>query len=166
MTSSAVSGAPPWNFTPWRILKVHTSPAALGDQLSASTGVSLSCWSDRHRYSPVWASMSRPPWSATVSGLIEAVGTTMPALITAPDEPAPVLPPVVAGVVEVLELPHAEITAPRMGSEMPTTVPRTSKSRREIRPAANSSMMWLAISPWPARSWSSRSLSGFTGDPP
>ena len=31
--------------------------------------------------------MSRPPWSATVTGLIAAVGTTMPALITAPGAP-------------------------------------------------------------------------------
>ncbi len=152
----AVSGAPPWNFTPWRILNVHTSPAALADQLCASTGTRLSDWVDRQRYSPVWASMSRPPWSATVSGLIAAVGTTMPALIVAPLEPVPVPPPVWVDEVE-LEPPQAVMMAPRMGSERPTTVPRLRKSLREILPAANSSMMWFAMSPWPARNWSSRS---------
>ena len=69
----------------------------VGRPAVASTGFSVRCWSDRHRYSPVWASMSRPPWSATVSGLIAAVGTTMPALIVAPAAPAPVLAAVLAG---------------------------------------------------------------------
>src|SRR6185295_3792812 len=87
-TSSAVSAWPLWNLTPWRILNVHTSDLLFGVQLVASTGVRVSVWVDRHRYSPVCASMSRPPWSATVTGLMAAVGVTMPALITAPALPA------------------------------------------------------------------------------
>ena len=90
-TSSAVSAAPLWNFTPWRILNVHTSAVELGVQLVASTGLRVRVWSDRHRYSPVWASMSRPPWSATVTGLIAAVGTMIPTLMVAPDLPAELL---------------------------------------------------------------------------
>jgi hypothetical protein len=38
------------------------------------------------------------------------------------------------------ELPHAERMAPSTGSDIPTTVPFVMKSRREILPAANSSM--------------------------
>jgi hypothetical protein len=45
------------------------------------------------------------------------------------------------------ELPQAESTAPSTGSDTPTIVPRRMKSRRDIRPAANSSMTWFAISP-------------------
>ena len=155
-TSSAVSGAPLWNLTPWRILNVHTSALLFGDQLVASTGLRFSVWPDRHRYSPVCASMSRPPWSNRTTGLIAPVGVTMPALITAPalpaaeadDEPA-------AGLDELLLLQAARID-PTSGAEMPTTLARRMKSRRDIRPAANSSMMWLAISPWPWRRRPSR----------
>ena len=101
--------------------------------------------------------MSRPPWSATVTGLIAAVGTVIPALITAPAAP-------VAEAVELLVdeadddelLLQAAMIDPSSGTEMPTTVPRRTKSRRDSRPAANSSMMWLAISPWPWRRRASR----------
>jgi hypothetical protein len=62
----------------------------------------------------------------------------IPALIVAPALPAPPVPEVL-GVV-VLELPHAEMTAPSTGSDIPTTAPRRRKSRRESRPAAYSSM--------------------------
>src|SRR3954467_9477905 len=48
-TSSAVMGVPSWNFTPWRILKVHTLPSAFGFQLSASRGWSWSLLSDHDR---------------------------------------------------------------------------------------------------------------------
>ena len=133
-----MSGWPLWNFTPWRILNVHTSAVELGVQLVASTGCSVRCWFEKARYSPVWPSMSRPPWSATVSGLIVAVGTTIPALIVAPAAPAPELDEVLG--VEELELPQAEMTAPSTGSDIPTTAPRRRKSRRESRPAAYSSM--------------------------
>ena len=86
-TSSAVSAWPLWNLTPCLILNVQTSDLPFGVQLVASTGFRVSVWVDRHRYSPVCASMSRPPWSATVTGLMAAVGVTMPALITAPGVP-------------------------------------------------------------------------------
>ena len=36
--------------------------------------------------------------------------------------------------IVVLELPHADSTAPSTGSDIPTTEPRRMKSRREIRP--------------------------------
>src|SRR6202034_3352644 len=156
-TSSAVSALPLWNLTPWRILNVHTSAVEFADQLSASTGFSTRVWVDRQRYSPVWASMSRPPWSATVSGLIAAAGTTMPALMGAPALPAALgLPDPDADVdVDVVDGddPQAVRIASITGMEMPMTVPRRMNSRRESRPAANSSMTWLAISPWPRLKW-------------
>ena len=74
--------------TPCRILNVQTSAVELGVQLVASTGVRFRVWPERHRYSPVCPSMSRPPWSGTVTGLIAPVGVIMPALITAPGAPA------------------------------------------------------------------------------
>jgi hypothetical protein len=43
--------------------------------------------------------------------------------------------------------PQAVRISPITGMEMPTTVARRMKSRRESRPAAYSSMTWLAISP-------------------
>jgi hypothetical protein len=110
----------------------------LADQLVASAGCSIRFWFENVRYSPVWASMSRPPWSATVSGSIVAVGTTIPALIVAPAAPPPELGEVVG--VEELELPQAETTAPSTGSDIPMTVPRRRNSLRESRPAAYSSM--------------------------
>src|SRR5580692_12998401 len=141
-TSAAVSGAPLWNLTPSRILNVHTSALEFGVQLVASTGCRFRFWPDRHRYSPVCASMSSPPWSATVTGLIAAVGVTMPALITAPG--APVAEDDEPGDdedEEEEELPHAARIDPMAGTEMPTTVARRMKSRRDSRPAANSSIM-------------------------
>jgi hypothetical protein len=69
----------------------------------------------------------------------------MAALMVAPGLPAAALP-----LLEddgLPELPQAEITAPSTGSDMPTMVPRRIKSRRDIRPAANSSITWFAISP-------------------
>ena len=48
----------------------------------------------------------------------------------------------VPGAAELEELlPQAASIDPSSGTEMPTTVPRRMKSRRESRPAANSSMM-------------------------
>ncbi|HXA61209.1 MAG TPA: hypothetical protein VNW94_18770 [Streptosporangiaceae bacterium] len=44
-------------------------------------------------------------------------------------------------------LPQAARIDPSAGTEMPTTVARRMKSRRDSRPAANSSIMWFAISP-------------------
>ncbi len=161
-TSSAVREAPLWNLTPWRILNVQTVALEFADQLVASTGVRFRVWPDRHRYSPVCASMSSPPWSATVTGLIAAVGVTMPTLITAPA--APVAEDV--ALADALDvdgelLPQAARIDPSTGTEMPMTVPRRMKSRRDSRPAANSSMMWLAISPCPSRRRASRRWSIF-----
>jgi hypothetical protein len=141
---------PLWNFTPLRSLKVQTSLFELADQLVASTGFRVrSCW-DRHRYSPVWPSMSRPPWSATVTGLISPVGTTMPALMVAPADPAGV--EVDEDVVPEVLLPQAARIPPSSGTDMPMTVPRRRKSRREMWPATNSSMMWFSTSPVRLRS--------------
>jgi hypothetical protein len=70
--------------------------------------------------------------------LIAAVGTMIPALMVAPDWPAPVDGDEDGD--ELPELPHADRTAPSTGSEIPTTEPRRRKSRRESRPATNSSM--------------------------
>jgi hypothetical protein len=48
----------------------------------------------------------------------------------------------VPGAAELGELlPQAASIDPSSGTDMPTTVPRRMKSRRESRPAANSSMM-------------------------
>jgi hypothetical protein len=101
--------------------------------------------------------MSSPPWSATVTGLIAAVGVTMPALITAPAAPvADDEPDEDDDADEDAELPQAARIDPRAGTDMPTTVARRMKSRRDSRPAANSSMMWFAISPWSRRRRPSR----------
>ena len=82
-----------------------------------------------------------PPWSATVSGLIAAAGVVMPALITAPGLPEPDADvPGLAALVGLLLL-HAARIDPSTGAEMPTTVARRMKSRRDSRPAANSSIM-------------------------
>src|ERR1700677_4787310 len=95
--------------------------------------------------------MSSPPWSATVTGLIAAVGVVMPALITAPA--APVALALLDGALHDDDelLPHAARIDPSTGADMPTMLARRTKSRRDSRPAANSSMTWLAISPWPRR---------------
>jgi hypothetical protein len=80
-----------------------------------------------------------------VTGLIAPEGTMMAALIVAPGLPAAAL--LLPEDDGLPELPQAEITAPSTGSDMPTMVPRRRKSLRDIRPAANSSMTWFAISP-------------------
>jgi hypothetical protein len=87
------------------------------------------------------------------------VGTTIPTRIVAPAWPAEL------GVDDgdELELPHADTIAPSSGSEIPTTEPRRMKSRRDILPAANSSMTWFATSPWPSLSLLRRRWSAFTG---
>jgi hypothetical protein len=96
-----------------------------------------------------------PPWSATVIGLIAALGVVMPALITAPALPEPEAD--VPGLAELdALLLHAARIGPSADAEMPTTLARRMKSRRDSRPAANSSIMWLAISPWPSRRRPSR----------
>ena len=83
-TSSALIGVPSWNFTPWRILNVHTDASALGSQLSASRGTALSLASDQTRYSPGWHSTAAPPSSATVIGSIADAGALMPTLTVPP----------------------------------------------------------------------------------
>src|ERR1700677_1808735 len=106
--------------------------------------------------------MSSPPWSATVTGLMAAVGVVMPALITAPAAPVAVEDADVPDLAEVDELlPQAASTEPRTGSEMPTTLARRTKSRRDSRPAANSSITWLATALWSWRRRLSRRWSIF-----
>src|SRR5947209_1354915 len=132
MTSSAVIGAPLWNFTPDLSLNVQTLPSLFGDQLVASIGWSASFrFESKIRNSPVWLSMHRPPASATVSGLTAAAGV---AIATRS------VPPFVAGAagvepddcVEEDDDPHAARTAPRSGADMPIMLPRRRNSRRPM----------------------------------
>ena len=128
-----------WNLTPGRIVNVQTSAVELDFQLVASWGFRVRVWSEKVRYSPVWPSMSRPPWSATVTGLIAAAGVMMPTLMVAPALPA--LPPVPEDELGLgLDEPQAARMPPSTGAEIPTRAPRRSSSRRERRPATNSSM--------------------------
>jgi hypothetical protein len=127
-----VSGLPSWNFTPWRILKVHTSAVELEDQLVASTGRRVSVWSESVRYSPVWPSMSRPPWSEMVTGLIAAAGVVIPTLIVAPEAPA-----ADDDEGDGLDEPQAARIPPSTGAEIPTSAPRRRSSRRLSLPATN-----------------------------
>src|SRR3954454_14394626 len=113
------------------------SELPFGVQLVASTGCSCSVWLDRHRYSPVCASMSRPPWAATVTGLSAAVGGEIPALIIAPRAPPPAAAddpahatPAESAFCSPTEA--AEVTAPQIANEVSTTLPPRMKSRREI----------------------------------
>jgi hypothetical protein len=76
---------------------------------------------------------------------------------------APALPVDELGDDDEPVLPHAETIAPSSGSDIPTTEPRRMKSRRDILPAANSSMTWFATSPWPSLSLLRRRWSAFTG---
>jgi hypothetical protein len=72
------------------------------------------------------------------------VAPALPAAVALPDADADV--DVDVDVVDG-DAPQAVRIASITGMEMPTTVPRRMKSRRESRPAAYSSMTWLAISP-------------------
>jgi hypothetical protein len=83
--------------------------------------------------------MMPPPTSATVSGLIAPVGVKIPAVMVAPALWAATWPEDGLGE-EVLELSQPATLAASTGTEIPTTLPRRKNSRREIRPAANSSM--------------------------
>ena len=127
-TSSAVIGAPVLNLTFGRSLKVHTLPSPLWPQLSASIGSNASLrLLSKIRNSPVWLSITRPPASATVSGLIAADGVT---------EPTFNVPPAVgAGPLVALELaapaeddddelPHAANTVPSSVVDIPIMLPR------------------------------------------
>jgi hypothetical protein len=88
---------------------------------------------------------------ADAEALVELVGLGVPGVR---DEPAPKIS------VRLLLL-HAARIDPSSGADMPTTLARRMKSRRDSRPVANSSMMWFAISPWPRRSPPSRRWSIF-----
>ena len=76
----------------------------------------------------------------------------MPALIVAPALPGRPRPDPVAGAgADAAARPAGGEDRRRApAADMPTTVPRRMKSRRDSRPAANSSMMWLATAPWPS----------------
>ncbi len=156
-TSSAVIGLPSLNVTPRLSLNVHSLASRLGFQLSASTGTSLRSPLDTERYWAVCWSITAPPVSPT------ATGSTAPVGVTIADR---MVPPrfFVAGVPAVAERealsdpPHALTIVPSTENDMPTTVPRRTNSRREIRPAMNSSMTWLSSSLRPLRAASSRVL--------
>ncbi len=53
-TSAASKGLPSLNVTPWRSLKVHTSPLVLGAQLTASFGLRAFWLVRSTRYSAIW----------------------------------------------------------------------------------------------------------------
>ncbi len=75
-----------------------------------------------------------------MTGLIAAVGVTMPALMTPPDLAAPVLPPDAGELLLEFAPPHAAMIAVMSGIDSPTTAPRRTNSLRLRRPAASSSM--------------------------
>src|SRR5271166_2194691 len=89
----------------------------------------------------------------------------MPALITAPGAPVAEDEALADDELDALdeldELLQASRIDPASGTDIPTTLARRMKSRRDSRPAASSSMMWLAISPWPWRRRPSRLWSIF-----
>src|SRR3954454_8589495 len=175
-TSCAVIGVPSWNFTPWRILNVHTLPSELGFQLSARRGCSCSLLSDHERNSPVCDMTPRPPSSATLMGSISVVGPgDMPSFSVPPGLTATSLPPALTAVsapppllVLLLPVPHALTRNPRTGTDMPITVPRRTNSRRLRRPAVYSSMTWFSSSLLCARIASTRRVvsSRLTCSPP
>src|SRR4051794_37713921 len=155
-TSCAVIGVPSWNFTPWRILNVHTLPSALGFQLSARRGCSCSLLSDHARNSPLWEITPRPPSSPTLMGSISVVGPgDMPSFSVPPCLTATSLPPACTAVpppppplllVPLLPVPQALARKPTMGMDMPMTPPRRTNSRRLRRPALYSSIKWFSSS--------------------
>src|SRR3954452_9744004 len=166
-TSCAVIGVPSWNFTPWRILNVHTLPSELGFQLSARRGCSCSLLSDHERNSPVCDMTPRPPSSATLMGSISVVGPgDIPSLSVPPDLTATSLPPAWTAVsvppppplLLLLPVPHAAARKLTSGIDMPTTVPRFMNSRRLSRPALYSSIRWFSSSLRSARIASTRRL--------
>ena len=124
-----------------RSLNVQTLPSLLGFQLSASIGCSASFrLLSKIRNSPVWLSISSPPASEIVSGLMAAAGV---------DEAIRSVPPLTAvpPPVPVPELdedvpldPHAASTVPRNVADIPIALPRRRKSRRFRRPETSSSM--------------------------
>ena len=131
------------NLTFGRSLNVHTLPSAFGLQLSASIGWSISLMLlSNTRNSPVWLSISSPPASEIVSGLIAAAGVTAPMRS---------MPPFVTGALDVLEPdaaldfelddePHAARIAPSSVVDIPIVLPRRRKSRRLRFPETSSSM--------------------------
>src|SRR6202035_4643037 len=131
-------GAPLWNLTPVRSLKVQTLPSVLGDQLSARLGSSASLrLLSKIRNSPVWLSMHNPPASEMVSGLIAPAGAEIATRSVPPFLGLPA-----GGVVLPLgvEEPHAARIAPSSGADMPIALPRRRNCRRLRRPETSSSM--------------------------
>src|SRR3954470_7473219 len=166
-TSCAVIGVPSWNFTPWRILNVHTLPSELGFQLSARRGCSCSLLSDHERNSPVCDMTPRPPSSATLMGSISVVGPgDMPSFSVPPGLTATSLPPACTAVPEpppppvllLSPVPQAAARNLTSGIDMPITEPRRMKSRRLRCPERYSSMRWFSSSLLWARIASTRRL--------
>ena len=154
-TSSAVRSWPSWNLTPWRILNVQTEPSALGFQLSARRGRSLSLSSDQVRYSPDWPSTARAPSLLTITGSSAPAGARMPVRIVPPGSGGSVW----GGstfATSSRSTPQAEARKPASETDMPTTVARATNSRRLIVPARYSSMRWFSSSVLRARIASTR----------
>jgi len=86
--------------------------------------------------------------AVTLSGAQASAAPAAPAAPAGAEDEAPVVAELEP---DELLLPQAARIEPSTGADMPTTVARRMKSRRLTRPAANSSMTWLAISPWPWR---------------
>ena len=137
-TSSAVRLEPSWNFTPCRILKVHTEASEFADHDVASLGCRCRFWSDHTRYSLAWPSTARPPSSATFSGSIAPAGEMTATVI---------LPPFLVPVVVVpVDVPQAARMAPMLGRLRPSTVARRTNSRRDREPLSKLSIRWLSSS--------------------
>ena len=131
-TSAAVSGVPSWNLTPWRILNVQVLPPLEAAQLSARIGTSFDLESANVSCSPginavtISACSARSGGSNEVAPFETAMRSVPPALPAATRRGAAMAP---------------SASSPSIGMLMPTTDPRIISSRREMRPALNSSMM-------------------------
>jgi len=132
-TSSAVIGLPFWNCTPRRSLNVHWEPSRLGFQLSASRGTGLSSRSEKMRYSPDCASVASAPALLTLIG-----SRSLPGICS----PARTVPPFLTFAL-LASFPELELSVPsplpqavarklNSGSDMPTTAPRRTNSRRPM----------------------------------
>ena len=132
-TSSAVIAWPLLNVTFWRSLNVHVLAVASGVQLSARTGRSDKSFSTQARYSHTCWTVAMAPASYMTTGSRAPVGGTMATRMVPPVFGA-TLADADAVDVDVEEPPQAASSEPMVVMERPRTVPRTSSSRRVIRP--------------------------------
>ena len=154
-TSCVVIWVPSSNFTPWRILNVHTLPSWLGFQPVAICGCRVRLRSENTRNWPFIPSTASPPSSEILTGSIAAAGDTIPARIVPPG-----LGAWVWGGDTLVTSGRAQpaITTPSAEIDMPSAVPRRMNSRRPMRSDANSSIRWFSTSPTDLRTASDRSL--------